>query len=424
MQNRAYTQGILICGVVLQSLALGGCAWVGVPTVLGCWPQPTHSTPWLATPLIQRLIVIGDFGANYEDRNVLLAQALQRLLAAAPEARAVTHVVLLGDNFYPRGLVGTNGRCDPTEANSAAIAQQLEAVLEPFAFLRDMHIPITAIPGNHDHGCGSLGLKNQENPDRFVPPHQQWRSLWNFHSGQPRAVTFAPARLQLLLLDSEPMLQDRKFLQASTQGLKQLIQEGLGRYQWQLVAAHHPLRTFGEHDGAFPGGIRKPLTFLFFPLHFLAAAGLPPFSALSQDAYSFRYQRYRRAIERVWRSYPGAVDLFLAGHDHSLQLLEPREQGFPFELIVGSGAYCSPVRQDPALRFAAAKHGFAVLDFTIDSLTITLYATSECTEKRICPVGTNEAYVLHQTRFHRQNTGKQGLPEALLTDGGGRRDEP
>ncbi|GBD25867.1 hypothetical protein HRbin30_01194 [bacterium HR30] len=387
--------------VVLLALGLAGCGWLGLPSVRGCWSTSADAASVAPGPLLQRLVVLGDFGASYEQRNSTLARALHQFLQATPEAKAVTHVLLLGDNFYPRGLVGVQGHCDPSHATPAAIEHQLEAVLEPFAFLRELRIPVTAIPGNHDHGCGTFGLENQANPDRFLPPHKRWGSLWNFRYGEPQAVLFSTARLRLLLLDSEPMVQDGNSLRASAEALERLITEEPGHYRWQLVAAHHPLRTLGEHDGAFPAGIRKPLTFVLFPVHFLAAGGLPPFSALSQEAYSFRYQRYRRTIERIWKHHPGAVDLFLAGHDHSLQLLAPQEGGFPTELVVGSGAYCSPVRADPKLMFAAAKHGFAVLDFSAESFTVALYATSPCADQEVCPVGSGQAYSLYRAVFHR-----------------------
>lgn len=385
--------------IVLLLTGLTGCAWLGLPTVRGCWVASAKPEPFVPVQRVQRLIILGDLGANFEQRNVTLARALQRFLSVTPEASTATQVLLLGDNFYPRGLVGTHGRCDPQQATPHAIQQQLEEVLEPFAFLRDMHIPVTAIAGNHDHGCGTMALENQANPDRFLPPHQHWGALWNFHYGLPEAVTFADTQVRLLLVDSEMVLRSRQFLQASVQHLERLLTEGEGRYRWQLLAAHHPLWTVGEHDGAFPAGIRKPLTFALFPVHFFAAAGFGPFVDLSQEAYSFRYMRYRRAVEHVLRRHPGSVNLLLSGHDHSLQLLKPKEAGLPFQLIVGSGAYCSPVRRSSEATFAAAKHGFAVLDFSSDLFSVAFYGTTPCADKEVCPKGTPEAYLLYQAVF-------------------------
>lgn len=345
---------------------------------------------------MRRFVILGDFGARHEDRNVRVGLALRNFLDDAAEPHVPTAVLLLGDNFYPRGLVGTAGTCRRAN-DTAEVTAQIEAVLGPFAFLRERGIPILAVPGNHDHACGADGLRNQVELDRFLAPQERWGPLWRLYSGPPSALAFEDASLQVVLVDSEPMLQDSRVLRSSLERLDDLVRDGRSRFRWQIVAAHHPLRTAGTHDGAFPDGLRKPVTLLLFPTHLLAAANLPPFRALSQEAYSFRYRRYRSGLEGVLRRNPGAVDLFLAGHDHSLQLLGAREAGFPMELVVGSGAYCSPVREGSPAVFATAKHGFAVVDVATRMMRVRIYGTSPCGEREICPAGSGKAYLLYET---------------------------
>ncbi|MCX8071074.1 MAG: metallophosphoesterase [Candidatus Binatia bacterium] len=384
-----------------STLAQAGCAWLGMPVVCGCLSAGDAPAPHLPSVPLGRLVVLGDFGADFQGRNRNVAEAVRDFLDSSTNSNPPALVLLLGDNFYPRGLVGVEGHCNAATTHPEALRQQIEAVLGPYAFFRERGIPVVAVAGNHDHGCGPVALANQAQLDQFLPTEQRWGPLWRFHHGAPQALELEAARVQILLLDSEPMLQDRLALAASIRELATIVQRDHAQYAWRIVAAHHPLRTFGTHDGTFPEGLRKPFSFTLFPVHFLAAAGLPPFSGLSQDAYSFRYQRYRRALEQAFREHPGAVDLFLAGHDHSLQFLPPSERGLPFELIVGSGAYCSPVRKNPKAVFAAAKHGFAVLDFGPEHLLVRIYGTTPCAHKEICPAGSGKAYLLYETVLHR-----------------------
>jgi hypothetical protein len=65
------------------------------------------------------------------------------------------------------------------------------------------------------------------------------------------------------------------------------------------------------------------------------------------------------------------ADLYLCGHDHDLQVLSP-EDGVNFVIAGGGGAQPRPTTRGPRTVFAASKNGFAVLDATRSSLTVTL----------------------------------------------------
>ena len=111
---------------LLAALALGGCAW---PVWLG-GREPDLS-----------LLAIGDFGRKPIDGatpaiQLAVAEALAREDAAAP----VDALLLLGDNFYPNGL----------------IASELETrvrlnLLVPYGPFVTRGAPLWAVLGNHDH---------------------------------------------------------------------------------------------------------------------------------------------------------------------------------------------------------------------------------------------------------------------------------
>jgi hypothetical protein len=78
------------------------------------------------------------------------------------------------------------------------------------------------------------------------------------------------------------------------------------------------------------------------------------------------------------------VSLFLAGHDHQLQLLAPRAAGQPFVLISGAGAKCDLVRAAGDTIFAAPKNGFAAVTVEAEALNVEFIGTSACDVETPC----------------------------------------
>jgi hypothetical protein len=191
--------------------------------------------------------------------------------------------------------------------------------------------------------------------------------------------------VQVIALDSELMITDSRFREESAEVLRALLSAGRGRYRWQVLAAHHPLRTYGVHDGAgWPAALLKFCSLFFFPSHVFAALEVPPFSDLNQEAYSLRYAAYRRAVERAVQRSGAAVSLFLAGHDHQLQLLSPAAAGQPLVLISGAAARCNVVSQGRQTIFAAPKNGFAVVTAYPHQLVLDFFGTSGCDQATAC----------------------------------------
>lgn len=363
-------------------ILLSGCALLGVPTVDGCYPCAVDRAPSPANGApLTRIIALGDFGTAEDGRNREVAAALQQFLAAArPE-----HVFELGDNFYDYGLIGTEVRCRDVPGPAAAVTGQALSVLQPFEFLRDQGITVTAIPGNHDYGCEDYGLQNQIDIDRWLPPAHQWGARWEVVSGLPQEIVLGGGAVQVIALDSHRMITDRGFRDESVRRLEALLGRGRDHYRWRILAAHHPLRTNGIHDGTWWEGTLVRLTsVLLLPAHALAALQVPPFDELSQEAYSIRYVAYREAVEEAVRRSGVPVTLFLGGHDHDLQLLEPHAAGQPFVLISGSAAHCSAVRVAGNTIFAAPKNGFAAISIYPEHLDIEFIGTTGCDEPAPC----------------------------------------
>jgi hypothetical protein len=67
----------------------------------------------------------------------------------------------------------------------------------------------------------------------------------------------------------------------------------------------------------------------------------------------------------------GRVQLYICGHEHDLQQLAP-DGGVNFVVAGGGGASPRPITPGPRSLFAAGKNGFAVLEATRTTMTVTL----------------------------------------------------
>jgi hypothetical protein len=359
---------------LLMALVLAGCATAGGPrgddgcTVVAPTAGGGDGSAELA------LVALGDFGESAEGRNIEVAEALRAYLA---ERRVEpSGVLLLGDNFYPNGLIGADTGCAPwtTTAPDAAIRAQLAEVVAPFDFLRG-RAPFWLIAGNHDHACPRLGgLANQAQVDRWLHPRAAWGDAWSLVQGMPRQLVDSTL-LRLVAIDSEPMIQNASMRAASAAELEALLARRPA--QWTIVAGHHPLYSNGEQNGAGAAGALAKA--LYYPSHLLI---FPPFLYGGQSHYEWRYRAYRNALEAVFARRP--VDVFVAGHAHQLEWLAPARPGQPFSLVSGAAARCAPVVPDDDTRFAAAKNGFAMLYVGDASLRVEFVGTTGCDTRAAC----------------------------------------
>ena len=381
----------VIAAAVLALAA--GCSTVGLPwqNVRGCVTPDSAASPVSDGATV--LVALGDFGDGSTGRNVDVAEALRRYLeerSLRPEA-----FVLLGDNFYPNGLIGARTACVPFAGPpDEAIAAQLRAVVTPFAFLRD-HADVWALPGNHDHRCPRLGsLANQRTIDRWLPPADRWGDRWRVAEGPPRAIVDHP-RVQVIALDTTPMIRDGATLREHGAALESLLDDG--RSRWRLVAGHHPLYANGHHDGAWFSGTFAKL--VYYPAHVLF---FPPVLYGGQANYEWGYRRYRRDLEAIFAR--SRVDVFLGGHEHALELLRPAAAGQPLTLISGAAARCGKIMRRGNTLIGASKSGFAVLFVSDDSLTIEIVGTTGCDRRNACarPRTPGEWHVLSAVRLDRR----------------------
>jgi hypothetical protein len=288
--------------------------------------------------------LVGDIGVAREKRSRRLARQIARRLSGAPQAP----VLVLGDVFYGVGLVGTCPADGSTSrrgcSDPGAPEAQFESVLGPYRDALSSN-PVIGIPGNHDHYGGEQAVANA--CDLMSRGGEGWRYLAKGCGldEQHPIETIDLGAVVVFALDSEPMIRDGEFRRASIEALRAEIQ----RYRtnrpntWRVVAAHHPIETYGKHNGASFG------TALLKDWYWLLKTVLYPFFypvervVGQQDVYQLRYRAFRRELYRMLRDEP--VDLFVAGHDHSLQHVEIDHPGVRHQVVSGAGAYRTPVKR-------------------------------------------------------------------------------
>jgi hypothetical protein len=262
------------------------------------------------------LLAVGDSGHREKWSPWLTPQrAVGDALEAAHRRSPANLLLLLGDNFYPDGLEEREAEariamnlvaplCAFLDL-SAPLGPRVEARCPVPAALR-RPIPVLAVLGNHDwRAPESPGLQQD-----LIP-----RYLANFTLRKGGAWVYeTEAGVSLVLLDSTPGRA-----QEELHHLRDALASARG--PWRIVVSHHPI-------DASPRGDRLRSA--------IAEAGVP-------------------------------VHLWLAGHEHNLQISEPGAPGPALQAIAGSGSSPTDLKYEiPGRRFFHRSLGYARVDLVDD----------------------------------------------------------
>ncbi len=330
-------------------------------------------SPVRSQEIVHRLILIGDAGEINPVQQSLILDAAGRSIAGK------TTAFFLGDNIYPRGM---------SLSGQAEIHRDAEILRSQYQPFRKAGVPVFFIPGNHDwDNSGKLGRQKVRALNEFI--EAQHDSSLNViprnACPDPVAIPMG-ANVVLIAYDSEWWLypHDKENAQADchcdteAEVLEQL-QQLLCKYKDKvvLVAAHHPLRSYGSHGGRFSWkdhlfpltNVNKhwylplPLVGSLYPL-LRGTLFLGP-----EDLAHPAYRHLSEQVESVFDGFPNKI--FLAGHDHGLQLID--DDGL--HVISGAGSKKSFVKKGRGALFAKAQQGFTVLDVLSDKTSrLTFYS--------------------------------------------------
>lgn len=184
-------------------------------------------------------------------------------------------------------------------------------------------LPFYACLGNHDvHGDADAQVQYTDRSDRWQMPARYFRST----------RMAGKAIIDCFVLDTNTMLVDSPEADEQMKWFRKELSES--RADYKIVVGHHPALTGGQHKVAHRIGRELPPVFDEF-----------------------------------------AVDLYLSGHDHDLQLLQ--SEGGWLQVVSGAGSKLRSTTWIDETLFAEATAGFCWLLIDEDGFSLSYYSGDE-----------------------------------------------
>ncbi len=271
-----------------------------------------------------RFVAIGDTGEGNENQYMVAAA----IVARCADMGGCDFGILLGDNFYDSGVDGVD---DP---------QWQEKFEMPY---EDIDFPIYASLGNHDYGGNGIGVdfdtKKAQYQIDYTKKSQIWKLPAKYHS-------FTVDHVQMWDLDTNQVMTDP--INGNSDPQRDWLKAGLAASQatWKIAFGHHPYISNGDHGNA---GDYENLEGI--PLPFVTGKNVKEF---------------------MEEAVCGAVDVYICGHDHSIQWLEPK-CGTEF-IVSGAGSKSEGLPGDnPSFFQASDTEGFLLVEIKDGDFTGTFY---------------------------------------------------
>ncbi|MDE3253534.1 MAG: metallophosphoesterase, partial [Bacteroidota bacterium] len=233
-----------------------------------------------------------------------------------------------GDNFYPSGVISPQ---DPLFRYS------FEDVYTDFSLQWDWY----PVLGNHDY------MSNPDAEVAYTGISRRWKMPARYYAKKFSINGDSTQQVLIAFIDTNPLIPEfyknsqygpNVRTQDSTQQkqwLSKVLSDPSPSIKWKIVVGHHPMYTGGSRtEGYDTRAIRRSLEPLF--------------------------------LEK-------GVDVYLAGHEHSLQHLTGR--GKLQHFISGAASESTPSRLVSGSLLAASAYGFML--FSIQSHTLTVQVIND-----------------------------------------------
>ncbi|MEX2604666.1 MAG: metallophosphoesterase [Gracilimonas sp.] len=325
--------------------------------------EPELSTPEnpdiTSKEVVFKLFLIGDTGNNFSTPDDPLMEVFKQKIDQASEQSAI---VFLGDNLYPDGLP------PETHASRKKIEDKLSGQLN---VIKNFPGRIVFVPGNHDwQSSGPDGLEWVRRQERFIESNLDRGNTFLPDSGNPGPVQITlyeedvedtSFNIQLIALDTQWWLHPHaKPFDDNSEDQKQIIineiNNLLSNYPEDeiIVAAHHPLFSYGRHGGNF--SIRPHLLPPIFGSLYVVYRNI---WGLKQDL-----ARYSDLKDKLLNSFEQVEGLIYAsGHEHSLQYIPHEDDHF---LVSGSASKTTYVKKKNDESFTYGEKGFIIIRYHRD----------------------------------------------------------
>jgi tartrate-resistant acid phosphatase type 5 len=280
---------------------------------------PKADTKLMKTDRALHFIAMGDWGRNGADHQ---RQVAKQMGLTAKEIGSM-FTIATGDNFYPSGVIS---EWDPLWKYS------FEDIYTDFHLQWDWY----PILGNHDY---------KSNPDaqvKYSAISRRWKMPARYYSKTIAINGDTTQQVLFVFIDTNPLIPE--FYKNAEYGpnvkgqdtikqkrwMEKLLSTTSPNIKWKIVVGHHPMYTGGSRtEGYDTKAIRNTLNPMF-------------------DKYK--------------------VDVYLAGHEHSLQHM--RSAGNMHHIISGAASEKTPARLIENSLLSASEYGFFVFSVTGNELLL------------------------------------------------------
>lgn len=319
--------------------------------------------PNVEDEIIYTFFLIGDTGKPLYEKAKANLDVLERQLQQAKESSGV---IFLGDNIYPLGV--PNKDADYYKEAKKYLDVQLQR-------LSDYPGDIFFIAGNHDWAKGrSYGwqqvMRQEAAVDSFFTNRE---NVFFPDNGCPGPVEISLNKeITLVLIDTQWLLQrgqkpmsdcDIESVEEIFMQIEDILSKNMNKKV--IVAAHHPLVTYGSHGGYY--NLRQhifPLTdvvdWLYLPLPGLGSI-YPLYRKYFGNIQDLAHPEYKAIVAQLttyFKDYPNTI--YIAGHEHSLQY---NLKDSTHHIVSGAGSKTSYVKNGKYARFVSKGTGFSKLLF-------------------------------------------------------------
>lgn len=264
-------------------------------------------------------IAMGDWGRNGADHQ---KQVAKQMGITATDIKA-QFIVSTGDNFYPSGVISEQ---DPLFRTS------FEDIYTDFSLQWDWYVVL----GNHDY---------KSNPDAQVAYSKisrRWKMPARYFSKKFPINGDVNNQVLIAFIDTNPLIKEfysnaeygPNVKGQDTTAQKRWIAKTLSdtdpSIKWKIVVGHHPIYT---------GGSRT-------------------------DGYDTK--AVRSSLQSTFEKY--GVDVYLTGHEHSLQHIKP--EGKTHHFISGAASEKTPVKLIPGAEMVASEYGFMLFSVANNQIRV------------------------------------------------------
>ncbi|MDN3585951.1 tartrate-resistant acid phosphatase type 5 family protein [Pedobacter aquatilis] len=264
-------------------------------------------------PAALNFIAMGDWGRNGADHQ---KQVAKQMGITATDVKA-QFIISTGDNFYPSGVISAQ---DPLFRTS------FEDIYTDFSLQWDWYVTL----GNHDY---------KSNPDaqvEYSKISRRWKMPARYYAKKFPINGDVNNQVLIAFIDTNPLIKEfyknaeygpnvkGQDTTAQKRWLVKTLSDTDPSIKWKIVVGHHPIYT---------GGSRT-------------------------DGYDTK--AVRSSIESTLKKYD--VDVYLTGHEHSLQHIKPA--GKTHHFISGAASEKTPVKLIPDAEMVASVYGFMLFSIT------------------------------------------------------------